>query len=98
MIRKETLWKINLKFVKDEPMICVNFISIIYFHKKKKRNKIFVPPLVFVLKPMPFPRKKTAASGAVPPGFVLFIVITNCAQCTPFNTKKEGAFCAAHLV
>jgi len=35
LIRKETLWRNNLKFVKDEHMICVNFILIMYFHRKK---------------------------------------------------------------
>jgi len=47
---------------------------------------------------MPFPKKKTAASDTVPPRFVLFIVITDSAQSTPFNTKNERAFCATHLV
>jgi len=47
---------------------------------------------------MQFPQKKTTARGTVPPRFVLFIVITDCAQSTPFNAKNERAFCVAHLV
>ena len=85
MIRKEPLWKNDLKFVKDGSVICVNFIIIIYLHKKL----IFIPPFVFVLKPMPVPQKKTAASDTEPLRFVLSIAIKNCVQNASFNTKKE---------
>jgi hypothetical protein len=57
---------------------------------------------MFVLKPLPVPQKKTTVSGTVLPRFVLFIVITHCAQITPFITekerKKERAFSVAHLI
>jgi hypothetical protein len=46
-------------------------------------------PFMFVLRPIPIPQKKTTVNGTVSPRFVLFIFVTNCAQNTPFNTKKE---------
>jgi hypothetical protein len=48
---EETLWKNNLNFVKDEPMIYVNFIitGIIVSAKNKKGIITFLPPLVWVI-------------------------------------------------
>ena len=51
-----------------------------------------------MLKPTPIPQRKAAASDTVPLTLELLIVITNCAQSSPFNTNKERAFSAAHLL
>jgi len=45
---KDTLWENNLYFVKDMPMICVNFIVIVIMISKKETGDFtFVPPLVY---------------------------------------------------
>jgi hypothetical protein len=36
LIKEETLWKNDLKFVKDIPMIYVNFITIVIIFSEKK--------------------------------------------------------------
>jgi len=49
LIVKETLWKNNLNFVKDVPMIYVNFIItviIVSEGEKKKGDVTFVPTFV----------------------------------------------------
>ena len=44
-IMKEILWTNNVNFVKDVPMICVNFITIaIIFSGKKMGNYFHTPP------------------------------------------------------
>jgi hypothetical protein len=51
LIMKETLWKNNLNFVKDVPMIYVSLIIIVVIVSEKKIGGItFVPPLVLVCK------------------------------------------------
>jgi hypothetical protein len=39
LIRKETLWKNNLKFVKDVPMIYVNFMITVNKDCEKKNRR-----------------------------------------------------------
>jgi len=38
LIMRETLWKSNLNFIKDVPMICVYFIIIVFAEKKISRQ------------------------------------------------------------
>jgi len=46
-IMKETLWKSNINFVKDVPMIYVNLILIISIVPEKKIGGLaFLPPIV----------------------------------------------------
>jgi hypothetical protein len=39
----ETLWKNNLSFVKDVPMICVHFITPVIIVSKKKHTRLYFP-------------------------------------------------------
>lgn len=42
MLIMDTLWKNNLNFEKDVPIVCVNFgITVITFHKKKEEAFCF---------------------------------------------------------
>jgi len=45
---KDTLWENNLYFVKDVPVICVNFIIVVAMISKKEIGDFtFVPPLAY---------------------------------------------------
>jgi len=48
LIAEETLWKNNLNFVKDAPMIYVIFITTGIVVSAEKGSITFVPPLVRV--------------------------------------------------
>jgi hypothetical protein len=48
-IIKETLWKNNLNFVKDVPMIYVNFIEIVFIIAEEKMGGLLSYYLSYVL-------------------------------------------------
>jgi hypothetical protein len=48
LLMYDTLWENNLYFVKDMPMICVNFIIVVVMISKKEIGDFtFVPLLVY---------------------------------------------------
>ena len=48
LLMKDTLWENNLYFVKNVPMVCVNFIIVVAMISKKEIGDFtFVPPLVY---------------------------------------------------
>jgi hypothetical protein len=50
LIMKETLWKSNISFIKDVPMIYVNLIVIVSIVSEKKIGGLtFLPPIVRLL-------------------------------------------------
>jgi hypothetical protein len=38
LVMKKALWKSDLKFVEDVPMICVNFIVIVIIREVMRKN------------------------------------------------------------
>ena len=50
LIMKETLWKSNLNYVKDVPMMCVNFITSVIIVSGKKYEQLLSSCLLYSLR------------------------------------------------